>query len=100
MSNLQPQSQAAREEAEARRIAESNKQMAEQADAEAEKTHIKTHVGVEAAVALLLVAALTLSAVGCVVRAFCGYSLCCLGRDRKDKVRTPTPRGTAFASVA
>ena len=44
-SSLQPQSQAAREEAEARRIAESNKQMAEQADAEAEKTHIKTHVG-------------------------------------------------------
>lgn len=55
--------------------------------------YVKTHVGVEAAAALVLAAVLTVSAVGCVVRAFCGYSLCCMGRDRKGKVRSATPRG-------
>ena len=53
--------------------------------------YVRTHVGVEAAAALLLAGLLALGAAGCVVQAACGYSLCCLGRERKIQ-RLTSPR--------
>ena len=44
--------------------------------------YVRTHVGVEAAGALLLAALLTLCVAGCVLQTFCSYSLCCFSRTR------------------
>ena len=52
--------------------------------------YVRTHLGVEAAFALLLSALLSLCALGCVVRAFCDYSLCCFSRGPK-RVRLVPP---------
>jgi hypothetical protein len=52
--------------------------------------YVRTHVGVEAACALLLAGLLSLCALGCVVSAFCDYSLCCFFRGAKKRpVRLP-----------
>ena len=45
--------------------------------------YVRTHVGVEAACALLLAALLSLCAVAMVARAFFDYSLCCFSRGAK-----------------
>ncbi len=44
---------------------------------------VRTHMGIEAALALLLAAVLSLCALGCIVQAACDYSLCCFSRGRK-----------------
>lgn len=46
-------------------------------------SYVRTHIGVEAAGALLLAVLLSLCALSCIVNAFCGYSLCCFSRGRR-----------------
>ena len=53
--------------------------------------YVRTHFGVEVACALLLAALLSLCALGCVVRAFCDYSLCCFSRGVK-RAKLTSPR--------
>jgi hypothetical protein len=44
---------------------------------------VRTHLGIEAALALLLAAVLSCAAMGCILQAACDYSLCCFSRGRK-----------------
>ena len=53
--------------------------------------YVRTHIGVEVACALLFAALLSLCALGCVVRAFCDYSLCCFFRGVK-RAKLTSPR--------
>ena len=50
---------------------------------------VRSHVGVEAAMALVLAAAMALCALGCILQAACDYSLCCFFRGRKGAQYTP-----------
>ena len=53
---------------------------------------VRGHIGVEAAVALLLCGLLTLCALGCVVDGLFGYTLCCFARGRKKPNRAAPTR--------
>ena len=53
---------------------------------------VRGHIGVEAAVALLLCGLLTLCALGCVVDSLFGYTLCCFARGRKKPARAAPTR--------
>ena len=44
---------------------------------------VRTHLGIEAALALLLAAVLSCAAMGCILQAACDYSLCCFSRGRR-----------------
>jgi len=49
---------------------------------------VRTHVGIEAAMALVLAALLSLCSLGCILATWCDYSLCCFSR-RKSGQATP-----------
>ena len=49
--------------------------------------YVRTHVGVEAAAALLLAGLLTIIALGYICQAFVGYSLCCFSRGKSRERR-------------
>ena len=44
---------------------------------------MRTHMGAEAACALILAALLSLCALGVIARAYCDYTLCCFSRGTK-----------------
>lgn len=50
--------------------------------------YVRSHVGIEAATALVVAGILTLGALAYVAQSFAGYSLCCFSRGRKPP-RTP-----------